>query len=262
MKRILTASILIPIIVWTVLFAPYGVFLLVMALVGLGAFREYDRIAAAHGLAPSGWLGMAAGVVFLVSPLVATPLLIALTGVLMAVQLRLDDFAKALPSAGAAVLGVVYIFGGWHCALLLREESAHWLMIALAVSWAGDTAAMYVGKTWGKHKLAPSVSPGKTREGGDRVGGRGGALTAAIYAHYFLPGESLATALVVGAIGNIAGQIGDLSESAFKRGAGMKDSGTMLPGHGGWLDRIDSTLFSVPAVYVSLLVLHSFVAAL
>jgi phosphatidate cytidylyltransferase len=253
MKRILTAAVLVPIIVWTVLFSPPWAFLLVVALVGLGAFHEYDNIVAAHGLHKSGLLGMAAGVAFLILPEWALPVLIVSSGVLMAMQMRASDFAKSLPSAASGVLGIVYIFGAWHCAWLLRAVSVHWLMIALGVSWAGDTAAMYVGKAIGKNKLAPRVSPGKTQEGAT-ASILAGALTAVVYAYFLMPGTSLVVALVVGAIGNIAGQLGDLAESAFKRGAGMKDSGTMLPGHGGWLDRIDSSLFSVPAVYATLLV--------
>jgi phosphatidate cytidylyltransferase len=253
MKRILTASVLIPTIVWTVLFAPQWAFFLIVALVGLGAFHEYDGIVAAHGLNKSGVLGMAAGVAFLVAPEFALPLLVVAAGVLMAVQMRATDFSKSLPSAAAGVLGIVYIFGAWHCAWLLRGVSAHWLMISLAVSWAGDTAAMYVGKAIGKNKLAPRVSPGKTQEGAT-ASVIAGAATSVVYAYFLMPGTSLLVALLVGAIGNVAGQLGDLAESAFKRGAGMKDSGTMLPGHGGWLDRIDSSLFSVPAVYATLLV--------
>ena len=80
----------------------------------------------------------------------------------------------------------------------------------------------------------------------------GGTLAAAIYAHYLIPAAPMAAVLGLAAAANIAGQVGDLCESAFKRGAGVKDSGTMLPGHGGWLDRIDSTLFSVPVVYAGL----------
>jgi phosphatidate cytidylyltransferase len=122
------------------------------------------------------------------------------------------------------------------------------------VSWAGDTAAMYIGRAFGRHKLAPRVSPQKTWEGS--VGSLAGALLAVgVYAHYLLPAEPLKIVLVVAVAGNIAGQMGDLCESAFKRGAGVKDSGTTLPGHGGWLDRIDATLFSVPAVYALLTVL-------
>lgn len=253
MKRILTAAVLVPLIVWTVLFAPYYSFVAVMILVGLGAYREYDRIAVAHGLASNRVLGMAAGVLLLLAPMWAAPLLVITTLVIMTVQLRLQDFEKALPSAGSAVMGVLYIFGSWLCAVLLREINPHWLMIALAVSWAGDTAAMYVGKSIGKNKLAPRVSPGKTQEGAT-ASVIAGALTSVVYAYFLMPGTSLLVALLVGAIGNVAGQLGDLAESAFKRGAGMKDSGTMLPGHGGWLDRIDSSLFSVPAVYATLLV--------
>jgi phosphatidate cytidylyltransferase len=128
-------------------------------------------------------------------------------------------------------------------------------MIALLVSWAGDTAAMYVGKAWGRRKLAPRISPGKTQEGA-AASVLGGTLAAVVYASYFLSFETLPSVILVGATANIAGQLGDLCESAFKRGAGVKDSGTMLPGHGGWLDRIDSTLFSIPAVYGLLLLLH------
>jgi len=121
---------------------------------------------------------------------------------------------------------------------ILRLINPHWLMIGLLVSWAGDTAALYVGRAFGRHKLAPRVSPSKTWEGS--VGSvAGGVLATAIYAHYLIPTVAPWAVLAVGAAGNIAGQVGDLCESAFKRGAGVKDSGTTLPGHGGWLDRID-----------------------
>ncbi len=146
---------------------------------------------------------------------------------------------------------MVYIFGAWRCAIGLREINPHWLMIALLVSWAGDTAALYVGRAFGRHKFAPRVSPGKTWEG--CLGSvAGGTLAAAIYAHYLIAAAPIAAVLGLAAAANIAGQVGDLCESALKRGAGVKDSGSSLPGHGGWLDRIDSTLFSVPVVYAVL----------
>jgi phosphatidate cytidylyltransferase len=156
-----------------------------------------------------------------------------------------------LPAAAAFLLGVVYIFGAWRSAMGLREINPHWLMIALLVSWAGDTAALYVGRACGRHKLAPRVSPQKTWEGfaGSVVGGTAAAWA---YAHYLIPSAPWWGVLALGAGANIAGQLGDLCESAFKRGAGVKDSGTTLPGHGGWLDRIDSSLFSVPVTYVTL----------
>ncbi len=248
MTRILTAAVLIPLVVWTVLAAPAWVFLLVMALVGMAAFHEFDEIAGAR----SGWLGMAAGVALLLAPEPALPVLVVIAAVLMAAQLGAPNLKDALPAVGAAVLGIIYIFGAWRCAILLREVNPHWLMISLLVSWAGDTAAMYVGKAWGRRKLAPRVSPGKTIEGAV-ASVIGGAATAILYAHLLLPLEPLPTVLLIGAASNIAGQLGDLCESAFKRGAGVKDSGSTLPGHGGWLDRIDSSLFSIPAVYALLL---------
>ena len=255
MKRIVTALVLIPLVVWVVLAAPYWVFVTVLAAVGLLAFYEFDQIAKAHGLAPAGWPGVAAGLVLLLTkdPFAPEAFLIAAIAALAAMMLalRVHDLATALPSAAVFLLGVIYIFGAWRCAIGLREINPHWLMIALLVSWAGDTAALYIGRAFGKHKLAPRVSPGKTWEGS--VGSvAGGMLAAGIYAHYLIPPAPMGAVLALAAAANVAGQMGDLCESAFKRGAGLKDSGTMLPGHGGWLDRIDSSLFSVPVVYATL----------
>lgn len=252
MKRILTALILIPLVVWAVLGAPAWAFLIVIALVGLGAYKELDDIAAAQGIEKTGWLGMLAGLAVLTVPEPALPILVVLTAILMAVKMNVADLAQALPSAGAAALGIVYIFGAWRCGAMLRAINPHWLMIALIVSWAGDTAAMYVGKAFGRVKLAPRISPGKTREGAI-ASVVGGVVAAVVYSYYLMPEESVLFVAMVGAVANIFGQLGDLAESAFKRGAGVKDSGTMLPGHGGWLDRVDSSLFSVPAVYALLL---------
>lgn len=157
---------------------------------------------------------------------------------------------RAVPALG----GVMYIGGAWLCAYALRAMNPHWLLFAFLLCWAGDTAAFYVGKNFGRHKLAPIVSPGKTWEGavGSVVGG---VLAGAIYARYLIPAAPLTTVLIVAAIGNIAGQIGDLLESAYKRWGGVKDSGSSLPGHGGWLDRIDSSLLSVPVVYALVLLM-------
>jgi phosphatidate cytidylyltransferase len=254
MMRIITALVLIPLIVWVVLAGPQWSLLAVMALVGLIAFREFDTIAGAQGVAKSGWAGMAGGLVLLFVPEPAWVTIVILAVLFMALELRQVDLAKAMPGAATALLGVVYIFGAWRCAVALRGINPHWLMIALLVSWAGDTAALYVGRAFGRHKLAPRVSPSKTWEGaiGSVVGG---VLAAGVYAHFLIPSAALWAVLGVAAAGNIAGQVGDLCESAFKRGAGMKDSGTTLPGHGGWLDRIDSSLFSIPVVYALLRVL-------
>jgi phosphatidate cytidylyltransferase len=257
MKRIATAVVLIPLVIWVVLAAPYWAFAAVLGAVGLLAFHEFDQIAKAQGIPPAKLPGMAAGLALLFAP---EPFVVAaiLALAAMALSLRVRDLATSLTGASAFLLGVFYIFGAWRCAIGLREISPHWLMIALLVSWAGDTAAFYVGRAFGRHKLAPRVSPGKTWEGfaGSVAGG---TLAAGIYAHYLMPQAPLGGVLALAAAANIAGQMGDLCESAFKRGAGIKDSGTMLPGHGGWLDRIDSTLFSIPVVYASLVFILRYV---
>jgi phosphatidate cytidylyltransferase len=250
MTRIATALILIPFIAWVTLASPHWVFFAVLAITGLLAYSEFDNIVASSGILRAGWPGMAAGLVLLRAPNPAVILvLVALLG--MALALRANNLAAALPSAGAFSLGVAYVFGAWRCAADLRVINPHWLLFAMLLSWAGDTAALYVGRSFGKHKMAPVVSPAKSWEGA--AGSvAGGMLVGGIYAHYLIPQAPLAQALLLAAAGNIAGQLGDLCESALKRGAGVKDSGTLLPGHGGWLDRIDSSLFSVPAVYALL----------
>ena len=250
MMRVITALILIPFIAWVTLASPQWVFFVVLAGTGLLAYSEFDNIAAASGIARAGWPGMAAGLVLLLAPNPAVVLvLVAMLG--MALALRVNNLVAALPAAGAFSLGVAYVFGAWRCAADLRALNPHWLLFAMALSWAGDTAALYVGRSFGRHKMAPRVSPGKSWEGA--AGSVAGSmLFGGIYAHYLIPQVSMAEALGLAAAGNVAGQLGDLCESALKRGAGMKDSGTRLPGHGGWLDRLDSSLFSVPAVYALL----------
>jgi phosphatidate cytidylyltransferase len=233
-----------------VLFAPDWVLLAATAAVGLLAFREYDHIAAENGISPAGWPGMAAGLALLLAPepwMIAV--LVVLAGMLLA--LRVPDLRLAMAASAAFALGVLYIFGAWRCAIDLHALNRHWLMFALLINWAGDTAAMYAGKAFGRHELAPRVSPSKTWEGAV-ASVIGGVVAGVVYAHYLLPSAAMGLTLALATAGNIAGQAGDLCESALKRGAGVKDSGTALPGHGGWLDRIDSSLFSIPVVYALL----------
>jgi CDP-diglyceride synthetase len=158
------------------------------------------------------------------------------------------NLASALPTAASAVLGVVYIFGAWRCAVDLRALSPHWILFALAINWTGDVAAFYAGKNFGRHRLAPRVSPAKSWEGA------AASLAAAIlfglaFRALAFPGLPLWSIIVLAIAANVAGQLGDLTESAIKRGAGVKDSGTFLPGHGGWLDRLDSSLFTLPVIW-------------
>jgi phosphatidate cytidylyltransferase len=129
-------------------------------------------------------------------------------------------------------------------------------MFGLMVNWIGDTGAYYVGRRFGKHKLAPIVSPGKSWEGA-WASGATGTLLGAIYLPWAIPGLNIFLASLIALITNAAGQMGDLAESALKRGAGVKDSGTILPGHGGVLDRLDSTMFAIPVLYVMVSLLQS-----
>ena len=122
------------------------------------------------------------------------------------------------------------------------------MLFALAINWLGDTFAFYAGSAFGKHKMAPRVSPAKSWEGA-AASLVSGIVFGSAFIQYKFPAVGLGRAIVLCAAANIAGQMGDLAESAFKRGAGVKDSGNLLPGHGGWLDRVDSSLFAVPVVY-------------
>jgi phosphatidate cytidylyltransferase len=119
------------------------------------------------------------------------------------------------------------------------------LLFALVITWAGDTVAYFVGRAVGKHPFAPILSPKKTWEGA--VGGFAGSLLVGIAFSKWI-GVPMGQMLAMAAVGNVAGQVGDLLESAYKRSAGVKDSGTLLPGHGGILDRIDALILAIPVV--------------
>lgn len=249
MKRVATALVLIPFFVYIVLWSPYWAFLAAAAGVSVLCFREFAGLAALHNLPKPGLFGYAAGLLVLLIPSrdMSFVVLIAILG--MALSLRLPDLTEALPAAGVLVLGVLYVFGSLRCAVELRAIHPYWPFFALSLNWVGDITALYVGKLIGKHKLAPIVSPAKSWEGAI-ASVAGSLIYAALYFPRLLPNVPLAEALGLTAAANIAGQFGDLCESALKRGAGVKDSGTLLPGHGGWLDRVDSSLFALPVVYV------------
>jgi phosphatidate cytidylyltransferase len=251
MKRVLTALILIPIVLCAVIWGPPWLVFVLITLVAMLCYREYCGIAAGYGVARLGPLGFAAGLGVLALPDNGSIFLTVLALAAISLTMRSENLAEALPRASTMLFGVVYIFGAWKCGLLLRDISPYWLLFALVINWVGDTGAYYVGKNFGVHKLAPRVSPGKSWEGA------AASVVAAIafgflYLRHFFPQMSIAEAVALAGLANISGQLGDLAESALKRGAGVKDSGALLPGHGGILDRVDSTLFSMPAVYVYL----------
>lgn len=252
MKRVLTALVLIPAVLGIMFAAPpWLAFIALLAIASL-CYHEYLSLVAAMNLPTFAPIGYAIGLVLMAVPmpgvLVAT--LLVMFG--MALALRAPDLTRSLATAGAFSLGILYIFGGWRTALDLGRISPHWLLMACALNWVGDTAAMIVGRNFGRKKLAPVISPGKTWEGAIAS-----VVTSTVfgvcYILWALPNYPWWKTLVIAAAANVAGQIGDLAESALKRGAHVKDSGTMLPGHGGWLDRVDSTLFAMPVVRLMLL---------
>ncbi|AOY58039.1 MULTISPECIES: phosphatidate cytidylyltransferase [Desulfococcus] len=146
--------------------------------------------------------------------------------------------------------GMIYIPLMLAFAVWIRDgvDGMRWVFFILAVVFAGDIGAFYAGTYWGRHKLCPSVSPGKTIEGA--VGGlTGNLIVGTIVKLMLFPRLPWAGSLVLFLVLGVVGQIGDLYESEFKRTAGVKDSGSLLPGHGGLLDRIDALLFALPVAY-------------
>jgi phosphatidate cytidylyltransferase len=251
MKRVLTALALIPIVVWVVLWADPWVFLAVLAAVACLCYREYDAIAAGYGFGAPGIVGYGAGLLLLAWWDVPWAVLVGVTVIVLVMVMREEDLGHALPRAALLVTGVVYVFGCWKCARPLREANPHWLMYGLLLNWVGDIGAYYIGRPFGKHKLAPRVSPKKSWEGSVASVITSGVV-GTLYLQRFVPGVPLWQAIALSVGANIAGQLGDLAESAMKRGAHVKDSGGMLPGHGGFLDRVDSTLFALPVIYTYL----------
>jgi phosphatidate cytidylyltransferase len=251
MKRVLTAAALLPLVLYAVLWGPLWSFFAVLGTVALICYSEYSGIAAAYGFGKPGPLGYAAGLWLLLVGEQGLLVLTIFALAALALSMRETDLTHSLPQAALALLGVVYIFGSWRFAVLLRAENPYWLLFALALSWVGDIAAFYIGRTFGEHRLAERISPKKSWEG-SVASIAAAVLFGCIYLHYTLPRVPVWHAGILAAVGNVAGQIGDLAESAIKRGAGVKDSGAILPGHGGFLDRVDSTLFALPVVYLYL----------
>jgi phosphatidate cytidylyltransferase len=163
---------------------------------------------------------------------------------------------EALPAAGISSSALLLVAFPLSYAVPMHGLGGmgpKFLLFACAITWAGDTVAYFVGRALGKHLLAPKLSPKKTWEGS--VGSMAGSLVVAYAFSYWIkiPAGHL---LAMGAVGNVAGQMGDLLESAYKRSAGVKDSGGLLPGHGGILDRIDALILCIPVIWYYLVLVN------
>ncbi len=255
MSRILTALALMIIALYLVFWANAYVFLAAALLMSLLCYREFSGLVANHGIGKPDLLGLLAGGAILLWPTYAL-ISVALALLLMfAFSLRQNDLRSILPNVACSLLAAFYTFAPWHYAVELRKLSVHLLFMALALNWAGDSVAYYVGSILGRHRLAPNVSPKKSWEGAI-ASVVGSVIVSLLYLAYVIPGINLWKVALIAALSNVAGQFGDLAESAIKRGAGVKDSGTLLPGHGGMLDRVDSSLFAVPVAFFLITLLH------
>jgi phosphatidate cytidylyltransferase len=215
---------------------------------GLRPFRGTGLVLAAALFAEVAWPGRAP-----VGPLAALLLLGVALG-------RAPAGPGAIPSAAGTLLGALYLgaLGGTLGALRVIEpasEGAWRLVLLLAIVMLSDSVAFFVGHAWGRHRLAPRLSPGKSVEGA--LGGlAGGVLGALAVRSIGLPSLPLSHAVLLGVGVSTVGIVGDLDESLLKRWAGVKDSGTLFPGHGGMLDRLDSLLFGGPVLYYYFLYAH------
>lgn len=259
--RLLTAAVWGPFIIYMLWWGPAWLFPAVTGMVALGgAWEMFGMIAPQHALL-RGFGVLASLAAFCIIGLgLGTQLLplalIGLTCLGMLVALaRPEPLEGAALRMGWAIAGPLYL-GVLFGAVILLFRHAHggsWVMLAMLCGFLSDTAGYFVGRSLGKHKLAPTVSPKKTIEGA--FGGLGGGLFGGLLAHFwFLRELALPNAIALSLLATAFGQAGDLCESLIKRSVGVKDSGTILPGHGGILDRSDAMLFSAAVIwaYVSL----------
>jgi len=301
MKRVLTAVVLIPLVLLVVFRAPLWLFALAVAGIIVLALHEYLGIVEAAEIRPFRRLTFISALVPIIWVLInlvtgnsqsrhshAYPeaglwhglMLIAfLLPILFGIPLVFkSDLRNGLASVSVSTLGVVYIGVSLSLLIGLRADFIQRVLVVLILFsvWAGDIAAYYVGRNFGRHKLAPIVSPNKSWEGAIASVVASVAVSVLIlkyaphlntwftgswgfqfgpvtfYTPLSGPVESpllLLHAVLLGVVMNVAAQFGDLFESALKRGVGLKDSGTLLPGHGGILDRIDALLFAIPVVW-------------
>ena len=277
-KRVATAAVLIPFAVGIVLWGSTAVLALAVALVTLLALFEYFALGEAIGhRAYRFWTASCALLIVYLQWMATVVRSGAFVGFATSSQMtwsmvrtfpRAEDgvflfvlgiaaitlftkrpLVEALPAAGISCSGLVLVAFPLSYAVRLHgtgREGPILLLFALVITWVGDTAAYFVGRAIGKYKLAPHLSPKKTWEG-TIASFLGSLIVALVFSRFMmLPWGHL---LGMAAVGNVAGQVGDLLESAYKRSAGIKDSGSILPGHGGVLDRIDALILAIPVVW-------------
>ena len=285
-KRVATAAVLIPLAVGLVLWGSTALLSVAVGLVTLLALFEYFALGEAIGhrayrywtatcalallyaqwrLASAPAYSLGAGLkvqesgnsVAAASTIEAVFFLFVMGIAVLTLAAR-RPLVESLPAAGVSASGLILVAFPLSYAIRIHGYGGRvgpWLLLfVLVVVWVSDSAAYFVGRSMGKHAFAPLLSPKKTWEGA--VGGFLGSLSVA-FAFARWVNVPLPHLLGMAAAGNVAGQIGDLLESAYKRSAGIKDSGTLLPGHGGVLDRIDALILAIPVVWYYWVLIYS-----
>ncbi len=268
-KRVITALWGIPLLVTIVWFdKPLPWFTVLVAIWGMLAVFEFYKLVAASTAPPLTYFGLILTLLFILScnsDLLSileshhfdlnllTPLLLTSAVLLSLIWLLLrPQKDKAFTSWAWTIAGILYM--GWLLSYLVAlrglDDGRNWVFFALFTTFASDTTAFFVGRAWGRHHLAPHISPAKTWEGA--IGGILGAIIVSLF--FILPTPLIlhlnwGQVILLGLIVSIFGQLGDLVESLFKRNMGVKDSGRLIPGHGGVLDRMDSVVFAGVVVY-------------
>ncbi|WP_342606863.1 phosphatidate cytidylyltransferase [Syntrophotalea carbinolica] len=260
-SRILTACIALPLLIAFILWAPpWGFFCLTYAVAGW-ALYEYYAMALAAGRSMEKYLGIVAGIGLMV-PLVLGHYAVFVGCLIASVFLfacvflfRHGAIDKVSGQLALLLFGFIYISIPLAHLALLRSQphGIQWVLLVLMMVMLNDTCAYFTGTFFGRRKLYPSVSPKKSVEGA--IGGLGGSVLAAGLAHLtFAPWAALVPLLLLGLVVGVIAELGDLFESLLKRSFGVKDSGTLIPGHGGILDRLDSLMFAFPLTYYFILI--------
>jgi phosphatidate cytidylyltransferase len=251
-KRVASAVVLLPLVVWLLLRGPAELFhALVIAMAGAATW-ELGRILERAPGAGAGWTGVALGMLVTASFAVEGGPVVALT-LAVGVTLSAPVLSRRAPSTDATaarLFGLVYVSWLLGHAIWVRAlpGGGELVLLLVGVTWIGESSAYAVGSLFGRHKLAPVVSPGKTVEGA--VAQMVASVVAALaLSPWLVPGWSFAQAVAAGLLLGVVGQVGDLAESVVKRSVGTKDTGALIPGHGGVLDRLDSLLFNAPAFF-------------
>jgi phosphatidate cytidylyltransferase len=267
-KRIGSSVVLIPVFVWVTMFAPSWLFQLLVVAASVVACLELARMFERTGRPIRTWLTVGVGAALTASfatslygitggggqtvRWVPTPELVLVLGVALICSAPLWTPGQPLVESTANTLfGAIYV--GWLLGYAIWLQGGaggpQLVLFLVGVTWAGESAAYLVGSSMGRYRLAPILSPRKTVEGAIAQVIVSVAAALALGA-WLLPWCSLAGAAGAGALLGVIGQVGDLAESAIKRSVGTKDTGGLIPGHGGMLDRIDSLLFNAPALYL------------